>query len=402
MIFSLYRILANPDSSELRNGPGGKIGAIFTLLMFFVASFSSWATYEQLAVGLTYVTLLVLISLLLGLLYFLSQGRLPRLLFGDYCVGIIYIISLASNIWSVKAIGWPLQIFWYSICFITYFTVRLFITTPARIRLVGFGVIVGVFLGGFLMSTHLDQWGNIVQRQSIGNLNQNFTAYIFAGSLYIYLIINKYGLFPRLISMIAIPLLGFIFFNVLLLDSRGALISCIAICFWFLIHKLLSRRIVIIVVAMSLFFVLMSAFGFFDPLLRFIDSFFSRNTGDLAGRLPVWELARSYIANNFFLGIGVGSFGLLNPSGTGAHNVFLTLLLDTGFFGFIFFFLFLVSIFYPVFRKSVSSDIKFIFGAFFSFWLPIAASGHWELAPFSWLLLGLTFNLLRLSRVNFA
>jgi O-antigen ligase len=72
----------------------------------------------------------------------------------------------------------------------------------------------------------------------------------------------------------------------------------------------------------------------------------------------------------------------------GAHNFFLIVLSDTGLVG-----MTLIAAFIFAWAKEIlksSEQGMKILLLFAAYWLPIATSGHWELAPYSWFIVGLT------------
>ena len=397
-----YRILVSNKLgiANLTAGPGGASGAAVALLIFLCALFSSWATYRQFGLGLTYVTLPILLCIFFIVVSFVSGKKFSKLSPVDYLVVVIYFICLSSFTWSLSGRYWAVNIYWYSICFIAYFSVRFFVTTPSRMRLVGYGVIAGVLIGGALVSEQTNEWGLAFDRRMIEGHNSNFTAYVFVGSFYLYIIIHRLGMFTKIEKFMTIPFALLVFIKVMLLGTRGALISFVAILFWMVVHKKIKRIQITIAIGVMLIISLLVSFGLFEAGVSQIGEMSDRGTGDLGGRFPAWKTAREYILGDFFLGIGIGSFPSVNPLGIGAHNVFLTMLLETGFIGFLAFLLLLFGIFVPALKKGSSLDQKFIFGAFFIFWFPIAISGEWVLSPFSWLILGVTFNLLRFSAMD--
>lgn len=379
------------------------MGALIVLLISLCALFSSWATYKQLGLfnGLTPITLPALMCLGLIITYYISNHILPKFSNADYCIIIIYLICLSSISWTLAEKVWPINIYYYSICFIIYFSVRFFVTTEVRIRVVGYGIIIGLIIAFLLTSERVSEWGVVLQRSSIEELNPNFTAYVVVGSLYLITIIKYLRIFPVWFKYTYYLLLFFIIYLVYSLGTRGAVISYIAIVSWYLSFKYIPKRFVNYITIVACLITIFISFGLLTDWLLVVEDVFvfglfaERSTGNLAGRLDIWLEAINYINNNIFLGIGIGAFPSVSSSGIGSHNIILTLLLDIGGIGFIFFICYIYNLFLPALKQKASLENKFILGGFFSYWLPIATSGHWELMPFSWLIMGLTFNLLR-------
>lgn len=120
-----------------------------------------------------------------------------------------------------------------------------------------------------------------------------------------------------------------------------------------------------------------------------MDSFSDRGTGDLSGRTQIWHEAILYIERHPFLGIGPGSFPLVNSSGSGAHNFFLIILLETGVLGATVFTIFFLKFFSLFFRMKNRKLGSYLMGIFSAYWFPLVSSGHWETSPFSWMVVAL-------------
>jgi O-antigen ligase len=254
-----------------------------------------------------------------------------------------------------------------------------------------------LFISQFVSLLHLYL---VLDRQSIEDVNANFTAYILAGTCYLGICFYKLRWSSRWFGYTLILLNILTFIKIDFLGTRGALISLVAIWTWLIFYRFVSRRMTILMIFAAFGACILFTLGVFDDLLLYIDDLSNRGTGDLSGRLPVWQFAKQLISENPVWGIGIGSFEAVNPFGIGAHNIFLTFMLEMGSVGLLLFMVFLYSLFFPARNNGMLSYRKFLLGAFFCFWLPIAVSGHWELAPFSWLLLGVTFNLMRFSWEN--
>ena len=98
-----------------------------------------------------------------------------------------------------------------------------------------------------------------------------------------------------------------------------------------------------------------------------------------------------------FLGIGPGSFVEVSMVGVGAHNFFFIILLETGFIGLFVMMGFFFSVFSHISSDTTRANYAFLLAMFSAYWFPIATSGHWESAPFSWLTLGFMAQLAAVS-----
>lgn len=164
---------------------------------------------------------------------------------------------------------------------------------------------------------------------------------------------------------------------------------------WLTCTSFIGTRAAPIIFWFALVVSLLFTFGLMEPLLTSFEGLFQRNSGDLSGRLPTWHYARQLIEGHLFTGVGAGGFQFLNPMEIGAHNVFLVMLLDTGLIGFLMFLAFLVAGLWPALRPGAERYQRFVLGLFAAYFFPIAVSGHIEVSPFTWVLFGVTFTLLR-------
>lgn len=376
--------------------------SIVVLCIGLVAACAAWGTYNQFYIGLTYVTLPVIMAFFIGIFCFLIGYRIYSVSVADVSVLIIYTISYFSQMWSLRVDGWSNQFYWYTICFMLYFLSRFFVNNIKNIKYIISAVAFGAVIGGSFVTQQVDDWGEILERQAVVGHNANFTAYVLVGSVFLINVGSFMRIFNKNAFFWIVPVNLFVLSKLILLGTRGAIISFFSILLWFFLYRIIPKKIIKYFIILYFIVIATFPFGVFDFALESFEGLFNRNTGDLSGRLPAWIIAKEQISNHLFLGIGIGSFALVNPQGIGAHNVFLTMILEVGLIGFFLMFLMLWSIFLPALKKNATADQIFIFGAFFMFWLPIAATGHWELSPFSWLLLALTFNLMRLKRASYA
>lgn len=370
------------------------------VLLSIVALLSAWATYKQFAVGLTAVTLPALLLLFVMLLAMVFRKVRVRMAAADLCVLLYYLLILVSLVWSKAQDAWLPYAYWYTICIIIYFSVRFFAYSSVNLKIIIYGAAVGIVISGVLATNQVDEWGITNKRQSIEGVNSNFTAYVLAGSIYLLAISRRYRILKgKWIQLVMALLLLFGALKIFDLGTRGAIISIVAMACWRLVFPVFPKSGVLPLVLLALIVSALTSLGILDPLLRLLENLWLRNTSDLSGRLELWPIARSMLTSFYmFTGIGAGAFAVINPLGIGAHNLFLSILLDAGVFGLCLFFLFILGLFRPALVRGASRDSRYVFGMFTCFWLPIALTGVWEVTPFSWLLLGFTYNVLRLEK----
>lgn len=284
---------------------------------------------------------------------------------------------------------------WYAVCLASYYGVRFYVTRGSHIWVVTLGAILGAIVGGFLVEPTTLESGIETGRSGIQNLNANFTSYVLVGTAY--LVILMIALFERRrwMKWAGWACFAFIAIISIRLDTRGAMISMALMVIWHIYTVVLGTRTARITFIVVMSACLLISSGILTGNLTVIETFFERNTGDLSGRLPTWELARTLIVENIFTGIGAGAFQYVNPAEIGAHNIFLVLLLDTGLFGFLAFLSFLICGLWPALGNQDTNGRRYVLGLFTAYFFPIAISGHIELSPFTWIVMGLTFTMIR-------
>ena len=164
----------------------------------------------------------------------------------------------------------------------------------------------------------------------------------------------KFSIFNFQFSIIVI--LYFILYITLLLTfSRGSyiaiIISFLILVFLFL-RYLDNKKIALLL--------LLSLLVFIIPITPIADRFYSTfdlNEGSNMGRLEMWQMAGKIGMNSFWGGIGLGNYSLLvnsefdyrNPAT--AHNLYLDIFSEIGFFGLIFWLLLILGTIWQAFRK---------------------------------------------------
>lgn len=368
---------------------------VVLFLLCAVAASSAWGTFVQFGVGLTIVTSEILLIVPFLLFAFLS-GRaraygeqLDVLPFG------VLAICLASIAWTVRPDVWAINVFWYTLCVVLYLSTRLFVRTPHTMSLLALSAAVGGIVAVLQMSVSFNSWGVATDRYTIEGTNANFIAYTITGSTY--LLFATLGIHVRrpLATVVLWSFVALSFYSTAMLGTRGAFISLAAMCSWHLLANFGFWKQSRVLSFVTLIFCLAITFGFLDWITPFLEQWFDRQTGDLAGRGTTWAVARQVILENPFFGVGPGSFRFLNEYDIGAHNIFLTLLLDFGPLGFLLMSGFLLGGLAPAFANVANRNQFHLLGLFSCYFLPIGSSGHIEQAPMFWLSLGVTFTLMR-------
>jgi len=110
-------------------------------------------------------------------------------------------------------------------------------------------------------------------------------------------------------------------------------------------------------------------------------------TGDFGGRLEIWREGLDVFAEHPVLGVGSGAVHSVLTGGVGAHNVFLTVLLQVGIIGFVLFAVILgISIHYAMHQSKWDSRF---WVTLLLIWAIGNSSNTWVYAKPTWLFLGL-------------
>jgi len=358
------------------------------LLVGFTALFAPWATYTSFALWTTPVTLSVFS--LCGLLILLVAAKRKIDLDLQVLLFLCYIaLILLSYTWTLVPSLWFYAVFWWSINLISFAGALHFIRTFQHVRILVYLSIAGALIAGLKLQIVSDDWGNVTSRYAVDLHNMNFTSYALAGVVAISLLANSVIRFPTLFRQtLPLAVAGILYFQIQL-GSRGGLLSTVAVTLLYVCRNFIPRVFLYSIPVVAMIISLLSTFGFLDAIFLLLGQFNERSSGDLSGRVVIWSQAFAYITEYPLFGIGPNSFAELNFTGSGAHNFFLTVPLETGVFGVVVFIIF----FHRFFKQMIGFKNKRLGGyfvaAFSVYWFPIATSGHWETSPYSWIVIAL-------------
>lgn len=362
---------------------------IFILIIIIVIS--PWATYTQIAFLTTPITISIAILFIATLPYhgfsksIISIYKYDTLLiFFAVIITLSYFGSLYSNSWAQSA-------FWYSACMVTYISTRSFFTKTDYLLTLSYAAIAGIIVTFPLISLRVNEYGILSDRQAVPDHNSNFTAYCLCALTFIILldlVLNKRSALHKIACYAAITLSVY---EIILLGTRGALISVILLCIFYFFHRFVGpatyRAFAFLFIAVSA----LTAVGMLETPLTWMDSFSTRSDGELSGRSPSWDVARAYFLNHPFLGVGAGAFQFLNPLQIGVHNTALALALDTGILGIAALFAWVTLNFAHIKLKDPrKSQMAALWMAYA---LPISLSGEWIQSPLVWVTFGILFGI---------
>lgn len=380
----------NMQSSTLLD----KLGMLTVLAICFVAP---WGTFRQFAPLLTFATVPILVLAALVAFRLMAKGN--RLEPFDALILPILFIVAASSLWSDFIPAWDEHAFWYFASAATYLGVRLFLRNAGDLR----SIATVSALGGFIAIAMIEpgqpslEFGGGILRPGVPGHNSNFTAYSLAGAIFLLLTVARHLAKNRIERVAAFAACAVLFYGILYLDTRGALISVGLMALWYIVSSWGLGKVAHLAVWPAFAFTMLFSLGLLEWVGPAVEALVpsDRQSGDLSGRIPTWQTARALIGEDPLLGVGPGGFEILSPYGIGAHNLFLTLALDLGLIGLALFMLLLTrGLWRGLIADGTEADKSFV-TLFACYFLPIAATGHFEVAPFTWVVLATTFSALR-------
>lgn len=184
------------------------------------------------------------------------------------------------------------------------------------------GAIFGILIAnGVIPSSgpvYRDQFGRITQ---VGSVNINYVAYTALTSIVLILVRLRHGV--RVGSgrrLLLYAALGVSTLGAILSGTRGVQVSLLLLVVWYVLPRLWVYYWAI--AAISVAVALAVSAGWVDLLLGLVDVG-QRSKGDLSGRLPLWENARTVWYKWPLAGGGMGVDRATNVSQLATHNVFL-------------------------------------------------------------------------------
>lgn len=341
--------------------------------------------------GLTAVNLSVVIALLVSVARFISGKSFHLLRIDLWFAAYVFVLWISAAVPDRPGAAFGVWFIWF-FSFLGYLAARALFASCLSMRTLIWASMVGSVVAWLSLAPTATEWGDY-GRPAVDGLNTNFTAYVIVGYLYLFLLYSSREKASRWMVVVQWAIISSLVVLLSILETRGALISAVAmIIYWafsFKLRPIFVKIVIACVIVLSIFF----SFGYLDGLIFLLDGLGGRSTGDLSGRSTIWADAREVFLNNWLIGVGPGQFLFLNERGIGAHNFFLTVALDSGVVGLVVMVAFFFSLGLRLSRGRLGPRQINIAVLFFAYWLPIALSGHWELAAFSWIIIALSVQI---------
>lgn len=365
--------------------------SISSILIGAIVLISPWATYTQFYFLVTPATISSILLVLFYIFYFIFNKKDIKFFTEDSLIALFLVPVGIGYFASLDPKSWGLAAFWYAICISTYLASKPLLKNTSQLKFISYFGAAGIYTTFLLISPTVNEYGIVLDRQSVPDHNSNFTSYCLSAIIFIImsnLILNRNNLIQSLLFHTSIITA---IYCILLLGTRAAIISCILLYIALFTRSILKRSSYRMFTFASVAISAATATGQIEAMLLWIDTFSERSDGELSGRSPSWDVARAYFLDHPLLGIGPGAFNSVNPLQVGAHNTVLKLALDTGLMGLVIFFAWLSVNFANIkLEEPLKSRIAVLWMAYA---LPISLSGEWIQSPIVWVTFAVLFGL---------
>lgn len=289
----------------------------------------------------------------------------PILLFIIYSfflgvIGSIYESSYINVLSSIKFIKpWFILIVFYLISKnYNYFTTLDFFSTISRSATLC--ILLLLFSQIFILQNILPRWGgNFVGLETYGfpNTTGQYLGVMVSLIIFGSIIDSRYKFF-YLLTLLSATLI-----SVMTLSRSGFLVTIISI-FLFTFYKARKEFLILILLCFPVFGL---TFLLFDDLVisyaEISGKVFNRferlsSTDPLSGRGSIWSIAVDFVSEHPFFGAMFSPFSEISGHHQSAHNQYIESLYKTGFLGFLFMIIALLSIMYQLLRNSINNDLS--------------------------------------------
>lgn len=219
-------------------------------------------------------------------------------------------------------------------------------------------------------------------RFTVEGINANFVSYSLATGVAIGLILTLFSRSKMFTNLIALVIM-FLSVGIILSGTRGAIISVLAVLFVYYSLQVGRRPLKMF---LSLVTTVTIGIILFSLIPEEITSRVLNNSSDdvSSGRYDLWSSGLSLVLEKPIAGYGIDFFPSQITNGIRVHNVFLDVLIEFGLIGFM---LYSTVMFYLIFMKNKSKEIKRARLLFIVSWVPIAMTGAWEYSIAPWFVL---------------
>lgn len=225
-----------------------------------------------------------------------------------------------------------------------------------------------------------------LQSNALDGINANYTAYAMAAGMVVVVLIWRFvpGTFG-----VAVLCAGICTAGVMITGARGGVIGLVLALSCWLLHRLLPARTTYLVYALVVVLGVGILTGLSDAIFRRQFRPGVRETGDLNGRLSLWPQARQVLLDHPLIGLGAGSFPILNDRGVFAHDVLLDVGVGTGIVGILVYCWMMWAIVAKSTSQLAPNTRLLIAGVTIGAMAPALLTGYWYQASATWVVLAL-------------
>ena len=377
----------------------GKLAFASLCLLVFAIPWEDAITIGEFG---TTARLVGMIAIMLGVMAVMERGKLRRPVLGHLLMTLFVMLAALSYLWSLYPEGTLTQIITYiQLLAMVWLIWELAPHTQDQIRLMQ-AYVFGTFVSGidtvYLFLSHQE---SVYQRYAGARLDANDLGLMMALSIPVsyYLLIQSRG------KMVWICRLQLILAGttIVLTASRGAtLAGLIALSIVPFTHsRLTGRQKIAVLLTLTL---IVSGVLLFAPetsweRLATVPSEFARGT--LTGRTVIWGAGWELFREHPFLGVGANAFRITvsrvlnepihidDPTSPAppAHNTFLSVLVEQGILGLVFFCVLLVCL--TLSMRAMPAPSKQMWSVCLAVWVVGVSSLTWEMRKPTWFFFGL-------------
>lgn len=366
-----------------------------TAVICVLAATSPWATLTKAQpinypVPFVVAGFLVLALIAHSIMYRRLQFDLPVLTMAVFC-GVVGL----SYLWTREPAVWRTYLAWWLVCFVCFWATVIFIDGQRHIRFFACACVAGAASTSWLLSK--EHWQISGTAWGVAEHNPNLTAYCLTALAFVIVMVIRFVrtsttekvIFSATIIMIALDLV--------LLQSRAAQVSLFGLIAAGLVVDWLPARLQWLAIGVLVGIVTIVSSGAMLGLFGQLDLLTKGHLFTASARQVLWSEAYGQIANHPWFGIGPGAFPAVSSMSMEVHNVFLSILVAFGIFGFVIFVGLIGAVSWTLFRAGGAPKVLFVLAAFI---LPIATTGYGDVLPMLWVSVAFTIGLVKTAQVN--
>ena len=319
-------------------------------------------------------------------------------------LGTVHLIVAAFVLWNALSFSWTAdfarthaRVETYFRMFVLFYILWDLYTTPIALRTALQSYVFGTYVA---LASQFYNFANGVTgvefsrgRYTADGISPNSIGLILALSIpiawYLAITSSESTTRGRLLRILNYAYIPTAYFSILLTASRGSLIASVPAVMFILgtlsVRLTLGHSLVLILVLL----ILCGLFQFVPPecLMRLSTAGDEIASGDLNGRIDIWQAGLVSFVEHPFIGAGANAFPSVNALGRAPHNTFMSILVDLGLIGLT---LFVAIVALLVLQASRTGPIECCFWFTLLFiWFLGTLCHNWEHTKHTWLIISL-------------